>query len=154
MMIELSKEEQIIAKMLARKRYRNARKKGIPDKKIGKQDNWFTDLNGVGAEMAFCKRFNYYPDLQITEIPDFDAISHKGKTIDVKTTKYKSGKLVAAKWKTNKNPADIYVLMVGEFPRYEFKGYATKEELFKEENLKDLGHGKGYALNQNQLKKL
>jgi hypothetical protein len=41
--------------------------------------------------------------------------------------------------------------MVGQCPTYKLVGYASARELFKEENIIDLGHGKGYALNQSQL---
>jgi len=34
----------------------------------------------------------------------------------------------------------------------DFKGWAFKEELIREENKTDLGHGTGYALTQDKLR--
>jgi hypothetical protein len=42
--------------------------------------------------------------------------------------------------------------MVGEFPTYEFKGFFPGEEVFKPENLVDLGHGPTYGISQDRLK--
>jgi hypothetical protein len=44
--------------------------------------------------------------------------------------------------------------MVGEFPEYEFKGFIKTEELMKEENLKDLGYGLTYCIEQEKLLEL
>lgn len=50
-----------------------------------------------------------------------------------------------------KKPCDIYVLMVGKFPVYNYRGFATGQELLVEENLGDLGHGPSYLLGQTRL---
>jgi hypothetical protein len=47
---------------------------------------------------------------------------------------------------------DMYVLAIVEEPFVFVAGYAFKDELRKESNLIDLGHGKGYGLNQEQLR--
>ena len=54
---------------------------------------------------------------------------------------------------TNPKDSDYFVLMVGEFPSYEFKGYIESEELIQEKNIIDLGHGPGYGIEQERLKK-
>ena len=41
--------------------------------------------------------------------------------------------------------------MVGEFPRYEFKGFAKASDVKKEENIINLGRGKLYAMEQKFL---
>jgi hypothetical protein len=35
----------------------------------------------------------------------------------------------------------------------DFKGWAWKKDLIKEDNKKNLGHGVGYALDQDKLRK-
>jgi hypothetical protein len=72
-----------------------------------------------------------------------------GTTVDVKTTKYKTGKLIERK--STKSKADVYVLVTGEFPVYELVGWVYSVDLFKAENLTDLGHGETYAISQNKL---
>ena len=148
--IELSPEEVSMAKMLAIKRYKNARNKGIKDMKMGDQSNWETDLNGMAAEIACAKILNLYPDFQIKEMPKFDLMSGLGNSIDVKSTKYRKGRLVSVLWKKN-NPCDVYVLITGEIPVFYYCGYATKEMLFRDENIKNLGHGDGYCMDQHNL---
>jgi hypothetical protein len=155
MNIYLNKTEQSLAINIAKGRYENARSKGKPDLKIGNQSNWQTDLEGIGGEIAVCKLFGVYPDTEteLTELPKHDLVTKKGNTCDVKTTKYKNGKLLAARTK-KLNDVDIYVLVVGQFPEYNVIGWAYSHELIKDENLTNLGHGVGYALEQSKLRKL
>jgi len=151
MKIILNEAEQKLSIYLAKSRYKNARKKSIENRKIGPQSNELTDLNGIGAEIAYCKVNNCYPDTSITEkLPFADALTHEGNFIDVKNTTYSSGHLVAARWKTGEG-VDYYCLVVGNFPEYRIAGYMKKDELLKKSRLKDLGHGAGFAATQNEL---
>ena len=137
---------------MARSRMENAIKRGITNAQVGSQDRLDIDLEGYGAELAFCKLFNVYPDMSIDADPSADRTGDAiwmGKTVDVKTSKYKTARLLAVRWKKKK---DLYALMVGTFPKYEFRGMATGDELIRQENLIALGHGEGYALSQHQLK--
>jgi|TARA_R100001244_G_C5083096_1_gene114439 hypothetical protein len=150
--VHLNYIEQQMAISIALGRYDNARTKGIKDKKIGNQPNWITDLDGIGGEVACCKHFGVYPDTEIDlyDMPKYDLMTKKGSRVDVKTTKYKNGKLLAT---LNKklDDCDIYVLVVGQFPKYELIGWVEAEKLIKKENIADLGHGEGYVLDQDQL---
>jgi len=152
MKVELTLEEQYFVKMFAELRYLFSRLRGTVDQKKGGQSNEDTDKEGLGAEMAFCKLTNKYPlSLRLTPDTGFDCIAKDKRTIDIKSTKHLNGHLIA-KLETKNNPADIYVLMVGEFPTYWYKGCATKEELFQEENITELLPGKKcYALPQYKL---
>jgi len=153
MKIILNECEQKIAKHLAVSRNKNARSKGKPNTKMGNQSDADTDLEGIAGELVVCKALNLYPDTEIdlVDLPKFDLLTAKGNTVDVKTTKYLSGKMLAT---LKKNIADcnIYVLVVGTFPAYRIAGWCWAEELLKEENIIDLGHGKGYALTQDKLR--
>jgi len=151
MKIILNIAEQKLSKYLGQKRFENARKKNKPNMKIGGQSNYETDLNSIGAEIAFCKMFNLYPDTEtdLNDLPVFDAITRQGRLVDIKSTKYENGHLLVAPWK-DKNNVDYYCLMVGDFPKYRFCGMISSNELF---NLpkKDFGHGEGFAASQGQL---
>ena len=149
--VTLNACEQKMAEYVAKSRYENARSRGIVDQKMGDQGNWETDLEGIGGEIAFCKLHNVYPDLETfnTDLPDHDCLVN-GFKVDVKTTHYPEGKLLATLAKAGAI-VDVYVLMVGEFPTYEYKGLAKKSDLIRDENIYDLGHGPGYVLNQIQL---
>ena len=149
MNITLTTAEQKLAIYMAKCRHATARNSAIRNCKMGKQGDYETDLEGIAAEIAFCKMMNVYPDLQVGVRPDEDATLPTGQTVDVKTTKYKNGRLLAVRWK--KPVVDLFALMVGEFPTYRFVGFKHCDDMLKEENLKDLGHGPGYAVDQCDL---
>jgi hypothetical protein len=149
MNITLNEVEIRLAKFVARKRYELARKNGRPNLRLGGQSDAETDLNGAAGEIAFCKAMNIYPNLITGEIDEYDADIPYG-TVDVKTTKYRNGRLLAVRSKKMRQ-ADLYALITGEIPHFRFVGMATGSELFKDENIKDLGHGSGYVLDQSEL---
>ena len=153
---ELNKPEKLIAKYVAKSRFESNRSAGITNSKIGGQSNEETDLEGIGAEMAFCKLFNVYPDLTIGPRSakcnqDFFDCTVNGYTIDVKATKYPSGRLLAAPWKGEGNPPKCYALMVGKFPTYVFKGFMFSKDLLVPARLGNLGHGPTYIASQDEL---
>jgi hypothetical protein len=149
MKVTLNETEQIIAKHLAKRRYENNRERGLVDRQMGPQSSEATDLNGIGAEMAFAKIFNVYPDLGDTPGKE-DGIWKKGSTYDVKTTKYKNGRLLAVMNKSVED-CEFYILMIGEFPTYRLTGYASAKELLSGKYVDDLGHGNGHAMRQTEL---
>lgn len=156
--IELTYTEQLICKVIAKLRFENNRNVGIKNSKIGPQSNEETDLEGIAAEFSFCKLFNLFPDFSVhtrssTGYTDNgDVTLSNGKTVDVKATKYTSGRLLAVPWKKPKT--DYMALMVGTFPNYVYKGVIESKELIKDERLGDLGHGKTYIAEQHELKNI
>jgi hypothetical protein len=148
--VTLSDFEVRIARKLGSLRHQHARSAGIVDAKMGEQSNEETDVESMAAEIAFCKLFNLYPDLQIGVLPVFDAVLPCGATVDVKQTKYTSGKLLATLKKPTV-PCDIYVLMTGTIPIFNYRGGYPQDLLFRDENIGDLGHGRGYIINQSKL---
>jgi len=153
MKIILNECEQKLAKYLAVSRHSNARGKGKPNAKMGNQSDEETDLEGIAGELVVCKSLNLYPDtdIDLIDLPKYDLMTAKGSRVDVKTTKYLSGRMLATK-KKKVDDCDIYVLVVGEFPAYRIAGWCKSEELLRPENLIDLGHGEGYALSQKDLR--
>jgi hypothetical protein len=153
MKITLNEAEQKLAKYLAVSRHSNARGKGKPNAKMGNQSDEETDLEGIAGEIVVCKALNVYPDTEIDliDLPKYDLMTHKGSKVDVKTTQYTSGRLLATKNK-KLGECDIYILVTGTFPTYKIVGWCRDDELLKEENLINLGHGEGYALTQDKLR--
>lgn len=152
MKVSLNQAEQRLAQFLAKARYENARSKGKPDMKKGPQSCADTDLEGIGSEIAACKAMNVYPDMatRLDKLPDEDMVSKRGYTIDVKSTKYEQGRLIAATWKRGK-PTDFYCLVIGQFPNYRIAGFMSSQDLLQEDRLADLGHGKTYTAQQEEL---
>ena len=152
MKVELNDAERRLAGFIAQSRYRNARKRGIPNLKKGPQSNEETDLEGIGAEIAACKVLNVYPDLETDcEPPTFDCLLNNGLSVDVKSTQHIHGKLIAALWKKGQKSCDLYVLITGVFPIYFFAGCMSGADLMKPERITDLGRGPVYAAIQSEL---
>ena len=149
--ITLTPSEQRIARWLAQSRYEANRAAYTTNQRMGPQSDEQTDIEGIGAELAFCKLNNLYPDLSTDHRPNEDAMLHNGARVDVKATQYRSGRLLVAAWKI-KIAADIYALMVGKFPTYQYAGFATREEVFDPNNVNDLGHGEAYTIPQDRLR--
>ena len=150
--VTLDEHEQMIARFIASLRQHENRTNNVKDQATKPNESYRTELNGYGAELAFCKIMNLYPDLTFqVRSHGYDCLSVTGTAIDVKTTTYQNGKLLAA----FKNPdVEVYALMIGEFPTYTFVGWIEADKLINEMNLTDFGYGKSkqcYALPQDHL---
>jgi hypothetical protein len=94
-----------------------------------------------------------YPDFSGV-VGDADGVTRRGRTYDVKVTKYENGHLVAGLHKKNK-PCDFYVLFTGEFPRYRIAGFGDQESLLVKERIKNFEDKNGkkmgpcYAMRQD-----
>tara|TARA_R100001163_G_scaffold61721_1_gene51932 strand:+ start:314 stop:775 length:462 start_codon:yes stop_codon:yes gene_type:complete len=151
MIVRLEPDEILICEQLGRMRSLIARSAGVTDAKIGTQDGSEADVMGMKAEYAFSKQFNTFPDLGLTPRSGSADGKLKGYAYDIKSTTYKSGRLLATK-KINPD-VDMYVLCVVSDSEVDIKGYIMKNEFMRPENIKDLGHGEGYCVEQHQLKK-
>jgi hypothetical protein len=150
MLVVLNAIEQELAKSVAGRRYAMNRNTNTVDRKIGKQSVEETDLEGIGGEIAFCRAYNLYPDTNLDSRPHFDAVLSNGTTVDVKTTKYLNGKLIAIRGKVSK-PPDAYALVVGTFPNYRIAGLMRASELLQDSRLINLGYGLTFAAEQSEL---
>jgi len=125
----------------------------VVDQQMGKQDPWAIDMDGVIGEFCVAKAMNVCPDLTIgIRKGGTDLYSRSNKTIDVKSTRVKSGRLLAT-LKKDADPCDVYVLAIVDDEGCDIAGWTSKEVLFDAVNIKDLGHGKGYVMDQDQLHK-
>jgi len=104
-------------------------------------------FQGLGAEFAVAKVLNIYPDLS-SDYSKIDLVWND-KTINVKSTKYPYGKLLVPDYQGR--TADWYILVTGEMPEYTIRGVVHADEVFRKENIGDLGKGKSYIMEQYQL---
>ena len=110
------------------------------------------DIDEIGmiAEYAFCKRWNVFLDPTPTiRSGGYDCILGS-KRFDVKATDRKDGRLLKT-LKENKD-VDCYALAIVDGNTVTFPGYAFHIELCQEKNIKDLGHGPCYAMDQKDLR--
>lgn len=139
-MLTLNAIEQSIVLILAEKR-REANLKSdytFSDMNLGEDNAEEKMRNAIGAEIAFCKLINAYPDLQYEDRRVSDTRLSNGKTVDVKSTDREEGNLLVPLWK-DRRQSDIYVLMIGTFPGYRCAGFAPQEDIFLDQNISDIG---------------
>lgn len=148
----LEPDEITICETVGRLRSLISRSSKVKDGKIGNQDGAEADVMGMKAEYAFAKAFNIFPDLSLKPRSGSADGLLNGKCYDVKSTNYLDGMLLATR-KVNPD-VDVYVLAIVKNRCVRLVGWASKEELIKEDNLIDLGYGKVYGLDQDQLKEL
>ena len=114
------------------------------------------NLNGFGAELAFCRlcsiEFDSSTDQKENHFNKVDATLKGGRTVDVKNTTYLKGNLIVRTGKEEKY-VDIYALVIGTFPAFKFSGWASYEDIIKPVLIKDFGGGHTYCLSQNNLNK-
>ena len=131
-----------LAHLIADNRGAKNRKEGVFDNKQDKKRTSIEiDRDGVESELAFFKLIGKYPE------PIFDtSLKSKEKgtdhgdafldnmAIDIKTTRYKTGRLVQAGSLT-KPSVDLYCLMIKEGENsYKLKGFYPAKMLLCEEN--------------------
>lgn len=147
--ITITDEDYDLCVMVAAMRNMVSRASNLKDRQMGNQSALETDLVGIIGEYAFCKLNNIFPDLIAKpRAGSYDCLL-KGYRVDIKTTMYENGKLLAT---TKENSdVDVYVLAILNNKKVSFPGWARKSELINERNLKDLGHGLTYVMEQNRL---
>jgi hypothetical protein len=107
-------------------------------------------LNAAGAELAFGKLFNLYVDFS-RRYRWYDVMLPDGRTVDIKTTTQDQGHLICDAGVVQKRIPDLFALVVGEFPTFEFRGVIAGDIFIQEVNKRDFGHGACYAVEQNKL---
>lgn len=149
--VQLTPAEIAVCRVLGNMRTISARAGAVSDKQMGKQPAFEIDEDGVVGEYAFCKAKNIFFDPSASpRSGSYDCVL-MGKRIDIKTTRYAQGRLAVT---TKQNPdVDIYVLALFDpaTNKIAFPGYVLADRLFQPENLKDLGHGPGYVMEQSKL---
>lgn len=149
MIIKLNETEQRLCQFLAKKRSIHNDSVGAVATTYGDLDRSHAELNSLGGELAFCKAFNLYPDLEFDCYGTEDAITHQGFRVDVKTTEWKNGKLMVKA--IDRDNCDLYALMIGTFPKYTVAGFSSSAELFKESNLDFSLPHPAYTMEQDRL---
>jgi len=138
-LVELDEAERGICRAIAGARNHLNHEAGVEDKRVGTVFNdEQINLNGFGGEFAFCKLFNLFPDFTLeirgADTDTGDATLPSGHTVDVKTTVYPSGKLMASP--SEKTNHDVYALMTGGFSSYTFRGFIATHTLHTDEFLR------------------
>jgi hypothetical protein len=155
--VKLNEMEQRLVKTVAKGRrdfntLRGTKRVKYPDV----SDEYLPDIEGFAGEVAFCKIFNIFPDMDIRpvthETDDGDCLWN-GLRIDVKTTHRPEGKLLCSNNK-KLGMVDYYALMTGVFPMYFYRGVISAEELLVSERMTTLMPVPAYVADQEELYEL
>lgn len=137
--VELNETEKKIALHIAKLRYGSNRKNNVFNNMAAtNMTELQPDIYGAESEMAMCKLLGVYPldlfDIYVRSAKngdDFGDIVYNNKVIDVKSTVYKTGCLLAITKNIN---IDLFILMTGKDGVYTCNGGIKSSDLYKEEN--------------------
>jgi len=146
--ITLTKSEIAFCRMLGNMRTMMNREADIKDVQLMGMD---ADEIGVIGEYAFCKLNNIFfnPTVQ-PRSGSYDFV-FRGLRFDMKTTARLDGKLLAT-LKINKD-VDVFSLAILDKQTVSFPGSYWARDMYRPENLNDLGHGPTYVIPQSKLLK-
>lgn len=148
--IELSKTEQEVVKLIALQRIIKVKEERLRQTIYGgdKTPLW-AEIHAYGAEIAFCKHYNVFPDLSAGVYNMYDCIVD-GKKIDVKHTTRPNGKLMV-KAKGWTDPPDYFAMLTGKFPVYRYVGFMPAADLLVPERIDESLPFPAYVATQNEL---
>ena len=145
--MKLTDLEQGLVEAVVKAKIKHSEANGFKKVKRDTRSHHEIMTQGLAAELMVCKYLNCYPDIdeQYSKVD----IVWNGKTINVKSTHYPNGRLLIPDYQGI--TADIYILAIGTMPEFKIIGWASAENIFRKENLMDLGYGLSYGLEQSQL---
>jgi hypothetical protein len=152
----LTEDEVKFANLIGSKRNSTNRKLQVTDSRYKRTDPLEIDQLGARAELAIHKFCNQYPEdmfmfkpLSKANKTDLGDIFIEGLGVDVKATKYKTGKLLA-----NIGPIpDIAIfglIIENNINEYDLKGFMTAHDLYDEKRIEVVGR-RVYAAHQKDL---
>lgn len=150
----LNDSEQRLAEYVTKQRLAYNKKTNATPTVYTDESLYMNNLHSYGAEIAFCKLHNVFPDTDWNIRHMEDAVV-QGSTVDVKHTKRTGGNLFVKKMNRRDGYPDYYAQMVGKFPTYEFKGFISRERMIQEERVRKFHkngfHSQSYVAEQAEL---
>lgn len=111
------------------------------------------NTEAFGAELAFCKLVNVYPNTHIGGFEEWDCILPGGTKVNVKQSPRRDPKLdLIVQIKKYEKFPDIYALMIGTFPTYEYAGWIEKAAVIQPERINYRLPKPAYTFPRSQMK--
>ena len=148
MWITLTEGEQRLAQYISAARQAHNRRVGAVATPYGGKNVEQIGLESYGAELAFCRLHNVYPDFKTDEYGIEDAMLHDGRTVDVKCT---NGRRLFVKAMKRPEICDLYAMMVCDWPRFRFAGWIEAFELFTDARLDQNLEHPAYVADERDL---
>jgi hypothetical protein len=150
MLIKLSPSEMRLCKLIGAMRY--ATTSDVCAEQIQSDMNPLEIVvDGVIGEYCVSKHLNLHFSLD-TDLREWgaDLVTYQGKTVDVKSTRAKGGRLNATKSSDKKN-YDIYILCELNDEGADIVGWVTRDSFLKPENIAMGKRGEYYAIDRSKL---
>ena len=150
--VTLTKSEHKIVIGIAKKRIKNNREKNFVNTPYGGVKQEEIEINSYGAEIAYCKHFNIFPELSLElEEAGVDAM-HDGKRVDIKNAP--NGGTLLANINRDVDDCDVFALVCGIAPNYFIAGWCHSQDLIDDKNIEPLTDDKipTYKLPAGKLK--
>jgi hypothetical protein len=141
--ISLSGAETQVVKLIGAERQKSNENAQVRDRNHSGKPGSSIHTDGFGAELAFAKLMNVYPDLDVfCRSGGHDLKLADGRLVDVKQTAVLTGHLPIDR---DKKPTDcdIYVLMIGTLPEYRYAVWIESRNALNGLHLKELKPGAG-----------
>ena len=150
MLVNLTQKEVAQCNQAAAMRWQLARASGVVNQRKDKgRSDADLDLLGVKAELAVSKVFDL-DHIHAVGVDDGRDVWLDDISVDVKATFYTTGRLLFKKREAFK--ADCSILVCQQAPdRMHVVGYIPKTHFMDQAYEIDLGHGKGWAMDQENL---
>jgi hypothetical protein len=145
----LNETEQRLAHYVTKQRIAYNQKTNAKPTVYTPEGLYENNLNSYGAEIAFCKLHNVFPDTDYT-VRHVEDATVNGRTVDVKSTRNPSGNMNVKQLDKAERP-EVYALVTGNFPHYEYVGYMDTEELITDERLTELRYNPAWVARQDEL---
>lgn len=146
--VTLTKIEMQIASHVGMMRKIESRSLGLKEGWHSPKHNdtkWDMDIEGAGAELAYCKFTNVYWTGSIGTFHKADV----GNDIQIRHTTLQDGRLIV---RSEDNPNHNYVLVIGSMPNYTIVGWIKGVDAIKNEFICNPNNkGKAYFVPQNKL---
>ena len=159
----LNTTELRLVEFVSNCRYLNNRKAGVTDALYADASPMVMERRGFGAEVAFAKLLNTYPDLTTEpRVGGHDCVLPSGVRVDVKAVTRRTDHLIVPLKKSRDvNLVDAYALMLCEtwdhteqdiHTDYTFVGWCLYHEILDRAHLKTFSTGEAYAKKIRQLR--
>lgn len=157
-LITLNDFELEIAEFIGKRRNSENRSKNVYDNRYKKNDSIEIDVIGTRTELAFGKLINSYPH-ELLELgvkskklgTDFGDYMIDNMSVDVKGTKYKTGRLLIPAKSSRPENIDMFCLLTKEEENsFYLRGFYPVDLIYEKTPIKNFGRP-SYTVEQKEL---
>ena len=151
MIVTLSRKELSDCKQAATLRWQLARLSGVVNQRKDKgRTDQDLDMLGLMSELSVARIFNIKHNLFQMGVDDGSDMFLHNISIDVKSTFYPTGKLLFKSKASFKSDCAVLACKIAQ-NQINVAGFIPKKVFLAQAEQRDLGHGKGWIIEQSEL---